>query len=63
MLNSRNHKTSSSYGPASLVLEGSDVALFKDYLTKTRPGVTSSSSTNSVLVTGRGQPINITATL
>ena len=54
VLNLRNHKTSSSYGPASLVLEGSDVALFKDYLTKTRPGVTTSSSTNSVLVTGRG---------
>ena len=57
VLNSRTHKTSVSYGPASLVLEGSDVDLFKNYLTITRPGVTTSSSTDSVRVTGRGQPL------
>lgn len=57
VLNSRTHKTSASYGPASLVLEGSDVDLFKKFLTVTRPGVTTSSTTDSVLVTGRGQPL------
>lgn len=39
-LNSRQHKTASSYGPASLVPERTDAAaLFKKFLTKTRPWV------------------------
>ena len=39
VLHSREHKTSTSYGPATLVLEGTDAYLFKLCLSKVRPTV------------------------
>ena len=43
MPHSRAHKTSSSHGPATLVLEGTDAFLFKQLLSKMRPTIQSDS--------------------
>lgn len=50
---SRAHKTSSSHGPATLVLEGTDAFLFEQFLSKMRPTIQSNS--DRVLVTGKGR--------
>lgn len=55
VLHSRVHKTSTSYGLATLVLEGTDAYLFKLCLSKVRPTVQSDSE--SVLDTGKGCPL------
>ena len=55
VLHSKCHKTSTTYGPASLVLEGTDDFVFKEFLSKARPTVQTDSDT--VLVTSRGRPL------